>query len=337
VKSDTNQSTILKAESSDRFTLRGLRIFIALEEAQSFADAAQQLGLSKSSVSQHITTLEQTIGVELFDRKQKPIALTPAGQMLSQHAHRILSTVSEAEAALAELNADTIPELSIAIIDDLDASLTPLMATALQSKLPRSFIRTFSGRSDQVTERIVSRRADIAITASIPADINKFHIQELFREQFVLVVAKGCYEKTADWRTQLSDLPLIQYSESMPIGQLVITHLKRIQFSVQRRYSFETTRAVVATVAKTGGWTIATPLSILDASRFRDQVDIFPLPFTGLSRSVFLINRIHELGTLPELLADTLQGLLISELQTELHHSAPNVAGALQIISATQA
>ena len=330
--SDPAQNAVKKTDFADRLTLRGLRVFIALEETQSVADAAQQLGLSKSSVSQHITTLEQSIGITLFDRKQKPVALTPAGQALSQHAHHIMATVSEAETALTDFNAGSMPVLSFAIIDDLDASLTPVMATALQTKLPRSFIRTFSGRSDQVTARLVARDADIAVTASVPVVINKFHIQELFREHFVLVVAKGRYREDSDWRSQLSKLPLIQYSENMPVGQLVLTHLKRIQFDVPRQFSFETTRSVVATVAKTGGWTLITPTSLLDAIRFRDEVDIFPLPFTGLSRSVFLINRLHELGTLPEVLANTFQELLVSELQPEFRKTAPNVADKFEIV-----
>jgi DNA-binding transcriptional LysR family regulator len=315
---------------SDRLTLRGLRIFIALEEAQSVAKAAQKLGMSKSSISQHITTLEQSTGITLFDRKQKPVALTPAGQILSAHAHRIVAMVAEAEAALADNDANSLPVLNFAIIDDLDASLTPVMATALQAKLPRSYICTFSGRSDQVTARMMSRQADIAITASIPADIEKFQIQELFREHFVLVVAKGFYQETEDWRSQLATLPLVQYSETMPIGHLVVTHLKRIRLEVTRRYSFETTRSVIATVAKTGGWTLSTPLSILDASRFRDEVEFFPLPFAGLSRSVFLINRLHELGTLPDILTNTFQQLLRSELVPEFKKVAPNVADMLE-------
>ena len=306
-------------------------MFVALEEEQSIAKAADKLGLSKSSISQHITILEQSVGITLFDRKQKPITLTAAGQVLSEYAHRINAMVSEAEAALAAQNAGCLPTLNVAIIDDLDATLTPAMATTLQERLPRSSIVTFSGRSDQVTARLLSRKADIAVTASIPADITPFQIRELFRERFVLVVAKGCYQDGEDWRRQLSALPFIQYSESMPVGQLVLTHLKRIRFDVARKFSFETTRSVIATVAKTGGWTLATPLSILDASRFHAQVDIFALPFAELSRSVFLINRMHELGSLPDSLSKTFQQLLQQDLLPEFKKIAPDLTQWLEI------
>ncbi len=330
-----NQHTLnaKTVEFADTLTLRGLRIFIVLEETKSVALAAERMGLSKSSVSQHITTLESNVGIKLFDRKQKPIALTPAGQVLSMHAHRIVSMFSVAETALADFNAFSLPILNFAIIDDLDASLTPVMATALQAQLSKSFIRTFSGRSDQVTSRIESREADIAVTASMPTNVNNFQIHELYKEQFVLVVAKDKYQADADWRAQLTKLPFIQYSETMPMGQLVATHLKRIRLDVTRQFSFETSRSVIATVAKTGGWTLATPLSILDASRFRDEVSLFALPFASLSRSVYLINRINELSTLPEALAKTFRSQLKDELLPEFAKSNPDMAGMLEVFN----
>jgi len=334
-QSGSNQGAHAQAISdlSDRLTLRSLRVFIALEEAKSVADAAKQLGLSKSNVSQHITTLEQNFAIKFFDRKQKPISLTPAGQVLSLHAHRIMAMLSAAEASLAEFNMDTLPVLNFAILDDLDVSLTPIMATSLQSQFPRSFISTFSGRSDHVTARLEAREADIAVTANLPSNIQKYQMQQLYREHFVLVTARGTYKPSDDWRTVLHDLPLVRYSEAMPMGQLVAAHLKRIGFDAPRRFSFETSRSVIAAVARVGGWTLATPFSILDTTGFRDKIDIHPLPFAKVSRQVYLINRMSELGALPEVLARQFRDLLQNELQEEFSKIAPNVTDALEIFT----
>lgn len=319
------------ADATGRLSLRGLRVFIALEQAGSVADAAKAVGLSKSNISQQITTMEEGVGAKLFDRTRRPISLTPAGQALSLHAHRILATVSEAEASLAEMNLGSLPLLNFAIIDDLDASLTPSLAASLQAKLPRCFICTYSGRSDQVTARLVAREADIAITATIPASMHRFQVRQLLREKFVLVAARGTYTPRLDWRAQLTQLPLIQYSEAMPMGRMVSTHLKRIGFYAPRRFSFEASRSVIATVAKIGGWTLTTPLSILDASRFREDIDVFPLPFAGLSRQVYLINRTDELGGLPETLAKQCRTLLQDDAVPEFGRLAPHMTDALEV------
>ncbi|MEM5474994.1 LysR family transcriptional regulator [Pacificibacter sp. AS14] len=332
---DTLSTSSILNDFPDRLTLRGLRVFIALENTKSVAEAAKNLGLSKSNVSQQITTMEQNLGTLLFDRKQKPISLTPAGQVLSLHAHRVVAMLLAAEASLGEFTVASLPVLNCAIIDDLDASLTPLMATSLQTQLPRSFINTFSGRSDHVTARLEAREADIAVTATIPTNTIKFQVQQLCREQFVLVTARGVYQPTNDWRSALRALPWVQYSEAMPMGQLVATHLKRLGFDAPRRFSFETSRSVIATVARTGGWTLATPLSILDASRFRGLVDIHPLPFANISRQIYLVNRINELGALPEVLAKQLRDFLQNELFPEFTKTASNISQSLDVFSET--
>lgn len=314
-----------------RLTLRGLQMFIALEEARSVAGAAKRLGLSKSNVSQQITSLEENVGARLFDRHQRPISLTPAGQMLSVHANRILAMVSVAEASLAELHLDSLPVLNFAIIDDLDASLTPSLAALLQKKLPRCFICTFSGRSDQVTSRLLARKADIAVTATMPVEIHRFQIHPLLREKFILVTAKGKLSGDGDWRSQLTQLPLVQYSEAMPMGRMVATHLKRVGLHVPRRFSFEASRSVIATVAKTGGWTLSTPLCVLDASRFHHEIDLLPLPFPGFSRQIHLTNRTDELGSLPEVLARQCRALLLDEIVPEFVRMAPKLADAIEV------
>ncbi|WP_405401246.1 LysR family transcriptional regulator [Paracoccus sp. Ld10] len=328
---DDNAQPKSIADPSGRLSLRGLRVFIALEQALSVAEAARALGLSKSNVSQQITAMENGIGTKLFDRTRRPISLTPAGHALSQHAHRIIATVSMAEESLAELNLDSLPVLNFAVIDDLDASLTPTLAASLQAKLPRCFICTYSGRSDQVTARLLSRDADIAVTATIPTSMHRFQVLQILREKFVLVTARGKYSPDLDWRAQLSTLPLVQYSEAMPMGRLVSAHLKRIGLYVPRRFSFEASRSVIATVAGTGGWTLTTPLSILDSKRFRDQVDLMPLPFSGLSRQIYLINRTDELGTLPETLAKQFRALLQKDAVHEFARMAPHLADTIEV------
>ena len=127
-------------------------------------------------------------------------------------------------------------------------------------------------------------------------------------------------------------MPFVQYSEAMPMGRQVATHLKRIGFHVPGRFSFETSRSVLATVAKTGGWTLSTPLAILDANRFQREIDIFPLPFTGLSRQIYMINRIEELGTLPDILARQFRTLLRNELQSEFTKLAPKLSSAFEVV-----
>ena len=82
------------------FDLKDLRCFVAIYELGGFARAAKALNTVQSSVSARIKRLERLLGGSLFERKHRCIAPTSKGELLYQHAKRVLSQVGELETAL---------------------------------------------------------------------------------------------------------------------------------------------------------------------------------------------------------------------------------------------
>src|SRR4051812_21536603 len=74
-----------------RVELRQLETFRAVATALSFTRAAAALGYAQSSVTAQIQALETELGVRLFDRLGRHVALTDAGDRLLQYAERLLS------------------------------------------------------------------------------------------------------------------------------------------------------------------------------------------------------------------------------------------------------
>jgi DNA-binding transcriptional LysR family regulator len=76
--------------------------FVKVVEANGYSAAAPQLGLTPSAVSKLVTRLEERLGVRLFNRTTRKLALTEAGEAFYRDAARIIGDVDAAEAAVGQ-------------------------------------------------------------------------------------------------------------------------------------------------------------------------------------------------------------------------------------------
>ncbi len=245
--------------------------------------------------------------------------------------HKILDATANAHAELSKRDLVNLPRLTLAIIDDLDTSLTPVLVAILQRRFRNCFVNAYSGRSDHVTKLLQQREAEICVSASVPDNVNDFRTIPILREPFILVTAKGLLKKGQDICAQLSDAPFIQYSEAIPMGKAIAQHLKRVRLEVTQRYALEASRSVIAMVGQAKGWTLTTPLNLLDAERFIPQVDVDQVPFPAFSRTIYLIARRAELGDLPDCLAEDCRHLVRTQVAPRFAERVPRMAEAIEV------
>src|ERR1700758_6526 len=89
------------------FDLKSLAIFVKVAERRSFAQAARELGITQSGVSNAVARLEERLGVRLLARTTRRVNLTEDGAAFLDRCQRVLAELDEAEAVLGPARATT--------------------------------------------------------------------------------------------------------------------------------------------------------------------------------------------------------------------------------------
>ena len=95
----------------DKFA--GLKAFISVVEAGSFAAAARVIGLSRSQTNKLVIALEEELGVQLFSRSTRHVAPTGEGRAFYAHARQILEDLREAETMLSATQKEAVGQMRV--------------------------------------------------------------------------------------------------------------------------------------------------------------------------------------------------------------------------------
>lgn len=116
--------------------IRHLRTFLAVARLLSFNKAADRLNYAQSSISAQIHALEEELGVQLFDRLGRQVALTDPGERLIEYSEKILHLADEAR---ADIGSDGEPagSLTIRIPESLGVHRLPAVIKEFRRRFPR--------------------------------------------------------------------------------------------------------------------------------------------------------------------------------------------------------
>jgi DNA-binding transcriptional LysR family regulator len=118
--------------------LRHLRYFLAVAEELHFGRAAERLGIAQPPLSQQIKRLESELGVKLFARTKRYVALTAAGSALREMAIRVIAQAEDAIQAAKRAHRGDTGCLNIGFVGS--AAYTPLAAAI------RTYMQRYPGR-----------------------------------------------------------------------------------------------------------------------------------------------------------------------------------------------
>lgn len=146
--------------------LRHLRYFVTLAEELHFGRAAEKLHISQPPLSMQIRALEGELGVMLFNRTQRHVALTQAGHALLQEARQILARVEQAVLITRRAGRGEIGELAVGFISVADYNVLPVVLREFRRKFPLVNLTLREATTDAQIRDLIAGRLDVGFLLS---------------------------------------------------------------------------------------------------------------------------------------------------------------------------
>jgi DNA-binding transcriptional LysR family regulator len=176
--------------------LRELAAFREVARQSSFSRAAARLGYVQSTVSAQVQALERDLGVRLFDRLARTVALTAAGAALLPHAEQVLAQSAEGRAAVSAAVAPEGQLLGRIVVSAPESLLTyrlPAVLSLFRARAPGVTIElqpTVVGRFHGATRAALATGAvDLAFVLGSSLDVPGFSFDRLRPEPISVIVA----------------------------------------------------------------------------------------------------------------------------------------------------
>lgn len=129
----------------------------------SFTKAANELFISQPAISKHIQELEKEYGVRLFDRIGSRIQLTRAGQLLLDHACKIIDAYQSLNFDMKKLTEKSEGELRLGASTTISQYILPEIIVKFRERYPDIRLTLLSGNSHEIEDALTNGRIDLGM------------------------------------------------------------------------------------------------------------------------------------------------------------------------------
>ena len=255
-------------------TLQQLRYFLAAAEHGSFSAAAEALLMAQPSLSDQIRRLEAELGVALFARAGRRLALTEAGRMLRPHAERTLAAADGAVESVKEVRTLTGGTASFGTFGSAHHYLLGGLVQDFRRRYPEVRVRVVGQNSAEVADAIREGTLEAGLIA-LPIDDRGLEVRPSIREENHYVSASPRRVAKPVTIEALAAAPLILYDARWgavdPMRRQLNERAQRAGVRIEPQIEVEYMTAALDLAARKLGDTIAAP-SVLVTRGFESSL-----------------------------------------------------------------
>ncbi|AOI97273.1 LysR substrate-binding domain-containing protein [Burkholderia sp. LA-2-3-30-S1-D2] len=204
--------------------LRQWRYFVTVADERHFGRAAERLSMTQPPLSQAIRALEEALGVALFARTKRSVALTAVGAALLPDVRRLLASADALPPLARRLARGEAGSLSLAFVSTADYGLLPSLLRAFGARYPHVRLQLAEATSDVQIDELVAGRIDagLVIPPVPPRHAAGLSYLPVVREPLVVAMpaagAPGVPEDEPVHLAELSALPLVIFPRRLAPG-----------------------------------------------------------------------------------------------------------------------
>jgi len=201
--------------------LSQLQTFVTVASEGSMTAAADKLFLTQPAVSQQMKNMEDDLGVELIVRGSKQIKMTAQGEILYEHAKKILSLAQMAEVSIKSVGAQLRGELRIGTLNSIGLHLMSPVVSRLLKFNPDFKIKVDYAKGEDLLAAYKKGELDVIVLPEIEANyrtqLPDSKSQVLFQEEMWLVGSgKDEFYPMNISVSELKKIPYVHFSNEYP-------------------------------------------------------------------------------------------------------------------------
>ncbi len=228
--------------------LRQLQYFLDLAETEHLTKTASNLFVTQSTISHGISQLENELGVQLFERIGRGLAISQAGMKFKPYAIKALDELSAGRMELLELTSLQKGLLTVGVIPTFLTSIIPLVVTKFTKMYPGIDISIRDMRADLIEEQLICASLDLGI-AFHPTKRAEITADHLFDEKLVLLV--GSDHKLAKLNVinikDLANVPLCLLPKTYATRRLIDDSFKKAKVIPKISVEIESVNSLIET------------------------------------------------------------------------------------------
>jgi DNA-binding transcriptional LysR family regulator len=252
--------------------LTALRIFQAVVEHGGVYPAAERLHRVPSNITTRVKQLEEELGIKLFIREGRKLALSDEGRVLLPFANQMLRLSDEAVAAMKTGKPRGV--LRIGALESTSAARLPPLLSAYHALYPEVQLEMVTGTSGTLVDLLAKQMIEAAFVAEPFKDAG-FESVVAFEEELVLIAPKGF--KRIRTPADVGQRTIISFATGCSYRRRLESWLGAGSVHAGRIIEFQSYHAIIACVSAGTGIAIV-PKSVLALVADPTAVSRYPLP-----------------------------------------------------------